>query len=103
MYRPPPDPRYHRSVDDPAPRSVLASYVAAAATLSALWIASRPVAGTVALAVTAGLFAGVRRLSKLVRCFHDCGGFALDLGGTVRVCVTRPRTDGPGCSCVRDR
>ena len=69
------------------------TYAALAAFPLLLWLASRPLAGILVLATVAGLFVGARRASKLVRCLYDCGGFAIDPGGNVRICVTRTRVD----------
>lgn len=68
-------------------------YAALAAFPLLLWIASRPLAGTIVLVTIAGLLVGTRRAARLVRCLHDCGGFVLDLGAGVRICVTRTRAD----------
>ncbi|UPV73082.1 hypothetical protein M0R89_11020 [Halorussus limi] len=71
------------------------SYVAMVAIPLAIWVATHPVTGTAAVAATAGLLAVGRRTYRLARCFSECGGFALDVGGTARITVARAPTDDP--------
>lgn len=92
MYEPPLDPRDPRASDEPSWRAVLVSYAAMAAIPLFLWVFSQPLAGTVVGAV-AVLIVGLRRASRLVHCFVDCGGLAVDVGGKVRVCIMRPDVD----------
>lgn len=40
---------------------------------------------------------GARRLLALARCLSDCGGFTLDVGDTLQVCVTRRSTTEACC------
>lgn len=95
MHEPPSTPRRRRAFDHPSWRGLLASYALAAAFPLALWAVSRPLAGTVVLAATAGLYVGARRAAELVRCLHDCGAFTFDLVGNVRVTVAQAHVDDP--------
>ena len=88
MYRPPLDPR-----DEPAinsPRSIAVAYATIPMFILVLWAVSQPLAAAVALATLIGLSIGVRRLLWLTRCLRDCGEYALDLGGRVRITITKP-------------
>lgn len=95
MSNPPSDPRASPVPDEPTWRGILVSYAAMVAVPLALWFVSQPVVGTVALAGVVGLFVGTRRAYGLVRCLSDCGGFAFDLGGAVRVTIARTSAGEP--------
>lgn len=95
MHESPSTPRRRPAFDRPSWGGLLASYALAAAFPLALWAVSRPLAGTVALAATAGLYVGARRASELVRCVYDCQALTLAPVGNVRITVTRPRVDDP--------
>lgn len=58
-----------------------------------LWVISQPLAGAVVLSSGIGLLVGVRRASRLIRCFSDCDGFAFDLGGRIRISIRQPHVD----------
>jgi len=58
-----------------------------------LWVASKPLVGTAAIATAGSLFVGGRRAHALVRCFYDCKGFAFDLGGRARITVRQLPAD----------
>ena len=88
MYAPP-NPRYHTDFKHPGWRGVLAGYALLATGVLSLWAVSNPTAGAVALAAALGLFVGVRRAAALVRCLRVCREFTVDLGGSVRITVTR--------------
>jgi hypothetical protein len=76
-------------------RSILVSYAMMAAVPLLLWVAGRPLLRVTAVAAVVGAFAVARRGAALRRCFYECGGFAFDLGGSVRVTISRPRADDP--------
>jgi hypothetical protein len=76
-------------------RSILVSYAMMAAVPLLLWVAGRPLLRATAVAAVVGAFLAVRRGAALKRCFYECGGFAFDLGGRVRVQISRPRADDP--------
>ena len=86
----PPGSRYRTVSKDPTWRSILAAYAVVAAVPVLFWAVSNPLSAVAALALVAGLRVGARRVADLVRCLRDCGGFAVDLGESVRVTVTRP-------------
>ena len=83
------DPRRSRRRPEPTWSGIVAAYASVAAVPLLLWVATRPVVGATALAAAGGLVVGARRLLRLRRCLNDCGGFAVDLVGDVRVLVTR--------------
>lgn len=93
MYLPPIDPR------DPSPRAsetwrtVLLSYVAIGAIPVALLSLSRPLAAVGLVAAAALLAVLTGRALALGRCYYDCGGFSVDLGDRVQVCVTQSRVE----------
>ncbi len=60
----------------------------AAGVLSLLAIA-RPLAAAGVLAAVVGPSLAARRAAALARCLRVCGEFTVDLGGSVRVTVTR--------------
>ncbi len=93
MHRPPPDPRKYRTTTDPTWRGILVSYLMVASFPLLLWVVSQPVAGTVVVTAIVGLALGVRHVHKLARCFFECGGFAFELGGKIRVCIAQPSVE----------
>lgn len=93
MYGPPLDPRDRSPPNHPTWRSVVACYAVAAAFPLALWTASSPLAGAVALVAVAGLFVVVRRAYGLVRCLRHCRAMAFEVTPNVRVTVTWRRVD----------
>ena len=90
MQSPPPDPRFRSRPKNPTWRSILAAYAVVAAVPVLFWAVSNPLSAVAGLAIVAGLRIGARRVADLVRCLRDCGEFAVDLGESVRVTVTRP-------------
>ncbi len=90
MNSPPPDPRYHLAPDEPTLQSILAAYAVVAAFPLLLWVISNPLAGAVTVLTTVTLITGARRAVVLVRCFYECQGFTVDLGGKVRITVAQP-------------
>ena len=93
MYIPPLDPRDDPVTSLPTSRGILAIYATLAAVPLLLWLVSQPLTGAVAVVTTAGAVIGVRRTAGLLRCFRECGGFAFDVGGSVRVCVSQSQLD----------
>lgn len=91
----PPSQRARPIPDDPTWRAVLVSYAAMVAIPLALWVGSQPLVRGVALAGVVGALVGARRALELLRCLSECGGFALDLGETVRITVARNAVDDP--------
>lgn len=89
MRRPPEDPRRYRRPAEPTWTGIAATSVLVLAVPVVLWAASNPLASAAALAAGVGLVAGGRRALRLGRCLAECGGFAVDLAGDVRLCVTR--------------
>lgn len=87
-YRPPLAPRTRLTPVEPTWRSILASCATIAAVPVLLWLANRPLAGAVALAVVAGLAVGAGRARRLAHCLGECRGIAFDLVGNVRITVT---------------
>ena len=67
-----------------------------AALFLALVSVSHPLVGATGIVALIGSSIVARRVAGLARCFRDCGGFSYDLGGRIRISVSRPRTD---CSC----
>lgn len=96
MYVPPLDPRDGPAINQPTSRGLLVIYAAMIAFPLLLWIVSQPLAGSVVLVTIVVSAISARRAAKLARCFHDCGGFAFDLGGRVRISITRSQLD---CVC----
>lgn len=95
MYRPPLAPRTRPAPAEPTWRAILATYATVAAVPVLLWLAARPLAGGVALAVAAGLLVGAGRARRLTRCVRQCRGIAFDLVGAVRITVTWDTADDP--------
>lgn len=95
MHRPPFDPRRRPAHNHPTWRGVLASVVLLAVLPVAFWTVAHPFAGAALLAVGVGAFVAVRRATLLARCLAECGEFAVDLGGSLRITVTHPATDDP--------
>lgn len=89
MFSLPPDRLYHPSITDATPQSILVSYALIGLIPLVLRGISSPIAGTILLAVLLSIGLGVRRVTQLVRCLENCGGFAFDLGGRVHVTVTQ--------------
>jgi len=94
MHGPPRDPRDHSVRGEPTWTDLLVSYGLIAGAFLLFWAVSQPLAALVAVAAVLALVLGVRRAAKLVRCLRECGGFVVDLGGAVQVCVTRASADG---------
>lgn len=97
MQRRPPGPRRRTAVDQPTWRAIFASYALVAALFLAMWTVSNPVAGAIAFTGFVGLAVGLRRVAELARCFHECGGFTVDLAGKARVAICRPDLDTSAC------
>jgi hypothetical protein len=93
MYVPPSDGREHLSVTDPTVESIAVSYLLMAAIPLSMWAVSHPLDGAVLLAIGAVAAVGTRRAAELAQCLSECGGFALDVGETLRITVTRRRAD----------
>ena len=72
------------------------NYALVAAILPVLWFVSYPVLGSAVVVTAVGISIALRRAWRLRRCFRDCGGFSLDLGGRVQIAVTQPDVD---CAC----
>lgn len=93
MYEPPPDPRDHRASEEPTWRAVLGRFAALAAVPLLLLLVSRPMIGSVGIVAVAVVGVCLWRGVRLARCFVQCGGFAVDVGGRVQICVVRPDVD----------
>ena len=93
MYRSPMEPPEGPLPRPPNERGLLVGYAMVAAIPLSLWAASSPLAGAVVLGALYGLVVAGRRASRLVRCFHDCGGFHVDLGGRLRIAVCDPSVE----------
>lgn len=93
MYVPPIDPRDPTESTQPTWQNVAISYALLGAVLLSLWVISNPVAGTAALTAFAVVAVGGHRTVGLVRCLRDCGAFAFDPVGDVRVTVSRRSAD----------
>lgn len=93
MSKPPIDPRDRTINDQPTWRDLLITYGLIAAIPAGLALYSYPLLGSVAVAALAGLLLASRRTLQLYRCFQTCGGFALELGDSVQVCVSQPATN----------
>lgn len=87
MIRPPIDLRYRSTSRQHGQQSLLVSYAMVLAVPLLLWVIADPLPRTVFLTAFASLVIGTRRAYRLLRCFHDCGGFVLDLGDTARITV----------------
>ncbi len=72
-------------------RTVAAAHGLAAAVPLLLWAASAPVVAAAVVGGLAGAGLVIRRAARLAACLADCGGFAVDVGGLVRIRVTRSR------------
>lgn len=92
MSRPPRDPRQYRTTTEPTWEGIIITTAVVLAVPLAFWLASHPFAGGAVLAAGAGVVLGGRRALRLRRCLEECGGFAVDLGGDVRVRVSRTET-----------
>jgi len=95
MYRPLPDSHDRSALDRLTWRGILVGYATVAAFPLLLWVVSRPVAGTAAVATILGLITGARRAHRLVRCFYDCRVVTFDLAGDVRITVGQVPRDDP--------
>jgi|AntRauTorckE6833_2_1112554.scaffolds.fasta_scaffold02653_10 hypothetical protein len=92
MSKPPVDPRDRTYHVQPTWRGLLVAYGMMAAIIAAVALLSYPVLGTV-VAVSLGVVSVAgRRGLELYRCLQTCGGFAVDLGDSVQICVTKPST-----------
>ena len=98
MYRPPLDPRYSPTPGDASWTSILTSYTIAIALFGLMVLVSHPLAITVLLASIVGMALVARGAVGLLRCFHECGEFSVDLGGRVRIAITQTSTDD-SCPC----
>lgn len=94
MYRPPRSLRDEATPKHPRRQSVKTSYALIALALLFLWTVSHPVAGVLTLTTLVSLSIVVSRAVTLLRCYYDCGAFALNLGKRVEVTVTRPGATG---------
>ena len=95
MRRPSRLPRRHRTTTDQTWQGIIATTAAVLAVPALLWAAAHPLVAGLALSPGVGLVQGGRRAHRLRRCLANCGGFAADIGGDVRVCVTRPDAGTP--------
>lgn len=93
MQRLPLDPRYGSDPERPTWRGILAAYVAIAAIPVLLWMASHPIHGLWAMAGVVALLAVRQRVMDLVRCLRECRAVTVDVGGTLRVTVSRLNAD----------
>ncbi|UPV99147.1 hypothetical protein M0R88_11480 [Halorussus gelatinilyticus] len=93
MHGPLPDSRFRFAHRHLTWLDVLVSYAMMLAIPVAMWAASNLVTGGIAVAATAGLLVVGRRAYELARCFSECGGFALDVGGKARITVAWTHTD----------
>ncbi|WP_435065319.1 hypothetical protein [Halobaculum sp. EA56] len=92
MHRPP-DPSDRTGIERPSWRSIVAGYAVVVAGLAALWAVSNPVAGATVLAAAGAVRLGAPRVAGAVRCLRVCREFTVDLGGRLRITVTRPPVD----------
>ncbi|NHN40714.1 hypothetical protein G9C85_03565 [Halorubellus sp. JP-L1] len=90
MSQPPLDPRDRHTYRNPTWRGVLVAYGLLAAVPASLWLLTHPLLGAVAVAAFGGLSVASHRTLELYRCVQTCGGFALDLGDSVQICVGQP-------------
>lgn len=81
MVSPPLDPRHRSATIQHGPQSLLVSYAMVIAVPLLLWVVANPLPRTVFLAVFASVSIGGFRAYRMIRCFYNCGGFVLDLGG----------------------
>ena len=93
MYRPPTKPPEGPLPGPPDERSLLVGYAMVAAIPLLLWAASSPLAGAVVFGALYALVAAGRRATRLVRCFHNCGGFCFEFGGRLRIAVCDPSVE----------
>lgn len=82
--------REHRIHSDPTWTGIFIHFLIIAAIPVLLWTVSQPVTGSIALALVVVGYIGARRVTELLQCFSDCGGFAFNLGGKIEVCITQP-------------
>lgn len=94
MYRPPRALRDSTVADRTSRGGLPAGYALMAAFPLLLLVIAHPVAGSLLFAALLGTVLAARRVRRLVRCLYECGGFAFDLGGRVRITVARPHCDG---------
>lgn len=93
MYRPPTKPPGGPLPGPPSERSLLVGYAMVVVIPLLLWAASSPLSGAAVLGALYGLVAAGRRATRLVKCFHDCGGFCFEYGGRLRIAVLDPSVE----------
>ncbi|SHH44638.1 hypothetical protein [Halobaculum gomorrense] len=92
MHRPP-DPSDRTGTEQPGWQGILAGYALIGAALASLWSMSYPAAAASILAAAAVVRLGAPRVAAAVRCLRVCREFTVDLGGRLRITVTRPPVD----------
>lgn len=85
------DPRPQSPIRRPTWKTIAASYLVVAAFPSLLWGVANPAGGAVLLATLVALSLAARRGSALARCAYVCEELSFDVGGAVRVTVTKTR------------
>lgn len=85
--------RGYDALNHPTWGSVLVSAALVAAVPVLLWIGSRPLAGAVGLGTVGGLAVVAPPAYRLARCASRCRRFAIDVGDSVRITVTKPPAD----------
>lgn len=89
-------PRTDREDKEPTWQRIFIRIAIVAAVPLLLWIANQPIVGTAAVASGGVLVLATRRGLTLVQCLRDCGGFRVEVGSNVHVCVARPGVCTPG-------
>lgn len=90
----PPWPPHGRYPQPPTCGRTVGGYLLVAAFTAVLWALPEPVAAVAGLVTAAGPVAASKRVLALCRCLGECGGFAVEVGGRLRIVVTRPAGDG---------
>lgn len=90
------DPREGPAFEPPTRSSIFVSYLMMATLPLFIWILSNPVIGFTVIASGVVLIVLSRRLKALKRCFSACGGFAFDIGETVRISISHQPSE---CTC----
>ncbi|MXR40206.1 hypothetical protein GRX01_02380 [Halobaculum sp. WSA2] len=88
-----PDPNGRTGVEQSSWGSVLAGYAVIAGVLASLWAVSNPIAALTVLLAAVAVRRGAPRAAAAVRCVRVCREFTVDLGGRLRITLTKPPVD----------
>lgn len=95
MQKPPYDPRFAHTPDQPTWTGLAASLAMVPAVVLALWVLASPLVRTGLLVAVAVLVVATGRAARLAWCVQTCRELTLDLAGGIEVTVTRAGTTAP--------